>query len=341
MREHHRLNEAEACSESGREYCRDTGKDIRPEEDRTKRSRVHAEAEIEPVGGEALHHEAARKGIESEQARQLQDHVTGGADAKDILHGGQAHFSGGRQTGEQEKEQHPESGIENHDRPVALERCQRGVLQPVRQYSATQGTGRGRERAGECVPREHDGSGPGGNDLGECRLLDREKWPHFVATGADDADRPGQDQEQEVARVGEDQAGGDHECGADDQHAPPPDAIGSSGQVEGDDGIPRQRQSQQQAGLGRAEAKAGQIEDQNDGQRAVGEQARHPGQEQQAPVARQGSKHCQRGNASGSPPSTVRMSPVVKRNRSLASKTARSATTSGGMRDAPMTLRRR
>ena len=46
-----------------------------------------------------------------------------------------------------------------------------------------------------------------------------------------------------------------------------------------------------------------------------------------------------RGNASGNPPSTVRMSPVVYRNRSLASNTARSATASAGISDAPITFR--
>ena len=278
MGEHHRSHEAEARSESGREQRRHSGKHVRSKKDCTEGSRVHAETEIEPVGGEALHHEAAGKGVEGEQARQLQDHVPGIADAQERLHGrrsrrsrvGHAHFGGRRQTGEEEKEQHPESGIQQHDRPVALE---------LRQHSATQGPGGGRNRADQRVPGEDGGAGPRGNDLRERRLLDRQKRPNLVATWADDADRSGQDQEQDVARVREDQAGGGHESGTDDQHAASPDTIGSRGQVERDDGIPRQRQRQQQAGLGRTQAKAGQIEHQDDGQRTVCEQARDAGEE--------------------------------------------------------------
>src|SRR2546430_6322200 len=52
------------------------------------------------------------------------------------------------QTAEEEQKQHTQCGIEQHDRPVAFERRHRSTLQPVRQCAATQGTGRGRERAG-------------------------------------------------------------------------------------------------------------------------------------------------------------------------------------------------
>src|SRR6266566_301248 len=54
-------------------------------------------------------------------------------------------------------------------------------------------------------------------------LLDRKKRPYLVAAWADDADRPGRDQEHEVAGGGKGQACGSHEEGADDQHTPPPD----------------------------------------------------------------------------------------------------------------------
>src|SRR2546426_11610554 len=95
--------------------------------------------------------------------------------------------------------------------------------------------------------------------------LFRSKWAHFVAAWTDDANRPGEDQEHEVACAGEGQTRGSHENGADDQHAPSPDAIGPGCEVEGDDSIPGQREREQHAGLGGTQAEAGQVEHQDDG----------------------------------------------------------------------------
>ena len=94
-------------------------------------------------------------------------------------------------------------------------------------------------------------------------LLDRKKRPYLVAAWADDADRPGRDQEHEVAGGGKGQACGSHEEGADDQHTPPPDPIGSGCEVEGNDRIPHQCEGQEQAGLGRTQPQAGQVEHQD------------------------------------------------------------------------------
>ena len=104
-----------------------------------------------------------------------------------------------------------------------------------------------------------------GNDLGEHGLLNRQKRPHFAAAGADDANRPGDDQEHEVAGGGERDAGGGHERGTDDEHAPPPDPVGSRGEIKGHDNVPGQREGQQHARLGGAEAEARQIKHQHHG----------------------------------------------------------------------------
>ena len=44
---------------------------------------------------------------------------------------------------------------------------------------------------------------PGRYDVGQGRLFDRQEWPHLIAAGADDADRAGKEQEQEVPGTGE------------------------------------------------------------------------------------------------------------------------------------------
>ena len=49
---------------------------------------LHAEAQIKPVGGEALHHEAAGEGIESEEAGKFGDDAAGMWDAEEMRFGG-------------------------------------------------------------------------------------------------------------------------------------------------------------------------------------------------------------------------------------------------------------
>ena len=91
-------------------------------------------------------------------------------------------------------------------------------------------------------------------------LLDRQKRPYFIATWAYNTNRAGENQKQEIVREGESQTGSSHQNGADDEHAPSPDSVGTSGEIKGDDSIPDKRQRKQQAGLGIAESEAKQVE---------------------------------------------------------------------------------
>ena len=58
------------------------GEDVRPEEDAAQRRRAHAEAQVEPVRGEALDDEAAAERIQREQAGQLQHDAARSPDPK-------------------------------------------------------------------------------------------------------------------------------------------------------------------------------------------------------------------------------------------------------------------
>ena len=58
-----------------REASRDASKDVRPKENDAECSGVDTETQIEPIRGEALDHEAPRKGVESEQARELNHYM--------------------------------------------------------------------------------------------------------------------------------------------------------------------------------------------------------------------------------------------------------------------------
>jgi hypothetical protein len=100
-------------------------------------------------------------------------------------------------------------------------------------------------------------------------LFDREKRPNFVAAWTDDADRAGDNKEEQVARTCESQARGGHKNRSDDRHAPPPDTIRSCGEVKRDDNITGEGQRKNQAGLRLREPETNQIENQNYGERTV------------------------------------------------------------------------
>src|SRR4029077_16870727 len=75
VREDHRANQADAGGDSGGEQRGDSGEDVRPEKDHAKRARLQAEAEVKPVGGEALHDEAAGEGVQGKETGEFQDDV--------------------------------------------------------------------------------------------------------------------------------------------------------------------------------------------------------------------------------------------------------------------------
>ena len=129
-----------------------------------------------------------------------------------------------------------------------------------------------------------------GDDVGERGLFDGEERADFVAAGADDADGAGDDQEEEIVGGGEGESRGGHEHRADDEHAAAADAVGAGGEIERDDDVAGEGEAEDQAGLRFGEAEAHEVKNQNDGQRAVGEQAREAREEQQPAVAAHGAK---------------------------------------------------
>ena len=61
-------------------------KHVSPEEDSSQRRWVHAEAKIEPIRREALHHEAPAKCVQRKQSGKPENHRAGVADAEQGLH---------------------------------------------------------------------------------------------------------------------------------------------------------------------------------------------------------------------------------------------------------------
>ena len=72
---------------------------------------------------------------------------------------------------------------------------------------------------------------------------------------------------------GERQARGRHQRRADDQHPPSADAIGARRQVQRDERVADERRREQDPDLGLVEPDAHEIEDEDDRQRAVGEES--------------------------------------------------------------------
>src|SRR3982074_807116 len=91
-------------------------------------------------------------------------------------------------------------------------------------------------------------------------LLNRQKRPYFIAAGAYNANGTRETREKKIVSKRENQTGSCHQNGADDEHAPPSDPVRASREIKGDDSIPGERQSKQQACLGIAESKANQVE---------------------------------------------------------------------------------
>jgi hypothetical protein len=95
----------------------------------------------------------------------------------------------------------------------------------------------------------------------ERRLLYGQKWADFIATGTYYSDGARNNQEKQIPCESESKTSSAHQNGADNQHAPPPYAIRSCGEVQRNDRIAEQRQGKEQARLGFIETQAEEVED--------------------------------------------------------------------------------
>jgi DNA-binding response OmpR family regulator len=124
---------------------------------------------------------------------------------------------------------------------------------------------------------------------------------------------PARTRSQKLRGGGKHRSGRRHQESAGDQHPPPAEPVGASGEEQRHDGVADERQRQDQADLRFGEADADQIEDQDYRQRAIREQPDEPRREQQPAIAVQmgeGVRNAQAGaghastltQKSGSPP---------------------------------------
>ena len=77
MREHHRVDEADAPGEPGRDRKRKGAEQARPEEVQARRRQRQIEALEQPQRQQRLHDEAAGKGVDAEQRREPVDDTAG------------------------------------------------------------------------------------------------------------------------------------------------------------------------------------------------------------------------------------------------------------------------
>ena len=143
---------------------------------------------------------------------------------------------------------------------------------------------RRRDVAREVIPGERRRPTGVRRGLAEGRLLDGEERTDLIAGRADDPDRRGEDQQRDPARHREQRPGADHQEGARDQDAAPPDPVGARRQPQRDHRVPDQRESQDRANGQRIQAEGREIQDEDDGQKAVAEHAQDSGREQEPPV---------------------------------------------------------
>jgi hypothetical protein len=104
-------------------------------------------------------------------------------------------------------------------------------------------------------------------------LLNRKKRPDLVATWTYNPDRPGDHKKQEVARKGEGKTGAGHKKGPDNEHPPTPNTIRLGCENQRNDRVPQEYQGEKHSDPRFTKSNAGQIKDENNGQRTVSEEA--------------------------------------------------------------------
>ena len=82
----------------------------------------------------------------------------------------------------------------------------------------------------------------------------------------------------------EDRPRRDHQQRADDQRAPPPDAIGVGGQPQADQGVAGEGQREEESDLAGVEPGRGQVQDEDDAEGAVAGHPDRPREEEQPRV---------------------------------------------------------
>ena len=191
---------------------------------------------------------------------------------------------GGPDQGEDSGHHQTDRGIGHDNKAVGVDRRQPAGQQGLGRKAGGQRAGRRCEVAGEVVPGKGRCPPRVRGCLAEGRLLDRQERPDLVATRADDTDGRGEDQERHPARQGKSDAGDDHQQRAGDENTSPPESIRTGGQPQRDDRVADQRQGEDQADRDRVDPERGEIEDEDDRQRAIAEHPQHAGDEQQPAV---------------------------------------------------------
>ena len=262
--------------------------------------RVDAELLAEPEGDERLGDEAAGEGVEREQRRQPQHDPLRAMQAQPATDAvvddfGARYLDRGRQKQEEQRQQQAADGVAGNDQPVGIDRGEAGIDRGLRGETGGERAGGRRERSDQLVAGEDGGSSSRRQQLRERRLFDGEERSHLVARRTDHADGGRHQQHDIDGRGDKHQAGGEDEQRADDQHAPAAKTIGVGGQPQRDDDIAEQGQRQQQADLEPAQPQLRQVQDQDDGKKAVAEQAQRARREKERDVGQGGSVIAARG----------------------------------------------
>ena len=288
--EDHRPDEPDPRRQARRDERRQAGQDIGREEDQAEDRGLGAEAEREPVGDEALGHQASGEGVDAHEAREAEHGSPGSMEAETAgprRPRGRRDLDGRREPPERDEQHQPDQGVADDDGAIAVHARGTEVLEPLDQQAGGEGTGRRRERADEAVPAEDPGSFAIREDVAEGGLLDGLERPDLAATDADHADRGRDHEDPEITRHDEDAAGDGHERGARAKHQPPAHGVSPGRQPQADRGVADQGQGQDQPDVDVIDPECREVQDQDHGQRAVGEDADDTGREQERAVPTQ------------------------------------------------------
>ena len=287
MREHHRVQQAEAPRHPAGGQQRQARQHPHPEEEQAERRRGQAPPQVEPVGDDRLEDEPARQRVEPEQRRQPRHGAPRAVQPDEpprALDAGGLHAIG--QAAEQHEVAQPDRRVEEEQRPV---RGGAGQAEPGEQPD-----GAGAERARRpgqgaqgVVDREQPRPAIGGSGLREDRLLHGDERADLRAAGADRAGQGAEDEQAQAVGEREQQAAGDHQHRHRGHGPAASEAVGEHRPGDVHQRRPGHRRGQDEPHLEGAQAELLEVEAEDDGQVAVAERAQRPGGEEPLPVGLQ------------------------------------------------------
>ena len=184
---------------------------------------------------------------------------------------------GGRESRKEHSQDPTHDRIADHNGTIASEGGRSHSLESLDHGAPDEGSQSSGEGTYQIVPCKDLRPLFVRNDLRDRCLFDGKKRSDLITTRTDDADRCGDQKEDEIPCQCEKETGKDHQEGAQDEHPPPANSVGRGRYPQGDDRIPEEGQREQEPYLRLLETSLCEIEHQDDREKSVGEKARDTG----------------------------------------------------------------